>query len=130
MKACSLDRGLPWYVNGYCITSLKTTCLFCDLQWAKLQAKQVYGAPEAGEARPHPLEGVLEREEDEEEVPCRDDTRVEASKTCLIETASLHWQLSDGTSKMITASKKDINMCRLLPARHSTTYACYRTAVL
>ena len=55
-------------------------CLFCDLQLAKLQAKQVYGAPEAGEARPRPLEGVLERGEGEEEVP-GDDTRVEANKT-------------------------------------------------
>lgn len=66
--------------------------LFCDLQWVKLQAKQVHGVPEAGEARPHPLEGVLEREE-REEVPCEYDTRVEASETCLIEIASWNWQL-------------------------------------
>ena len=81
-------------MNGYCL-------LFCDFQWANLQAKQVCGAPEAGEARPLPLEGVLERGEDEEEVPCRDDARVDTGK------------LGDGTSEMIAASKKDIKMCRL-----------------
>lgn len=93
MKACYLDHGFTWVMNGYWITWLNSTRLFCDLQWAKRQAKQVYGAPEAGEARPRHLEGVLERGEGEEEVPCRDDTRMEKKKTWLLKTASWNWQL-------------------------------------
>ena len=84
MKTWSLDHGLPRDMNGF---------LFCDLQWAKLQAKQVYEAPEAGEAKPRPLEGVLERGEGEEEAPCQDDRHLEAYKTWLIKTALWNWQL-------------------------------------